>query len=124
FWKATTGGNNRIDVNSRNDSQPTIEVRMSNIRPSDPWSSGELSSDHRWSVVSGTIPFVRLENNSILDPAYKRYFQARVEFHATAGQTPILEMLGVEEGFKVNVSPGESAPVYVRSSTYDKRKGE
>jgi hypothetical protein len=123
FWKSTLSGTNQLDVDSRVDSQATVEYRMSNTAPTGAWTSGQLSTDSRWSVVSGTLPWSIAVNNEIMDPAYKRYFQARVEFHATTGQTPLLEMIGIEDAFVVHVEPGQSAPVYARSITSQDKSG-
>ncbi len=124
FWTATLSGLNELDVDRQRDNLPTVDVRMSNVAPTGSWVSGQVSNDGRWSVVSGSLPFVPMPNDTILDPSYRRYFQARVEFHTTtSGQTPILTSLGIESAFKVPVPAHQSAPIYVRSNTTTNRKG-
>jgi len=116
FWQATISGATEIDVNSQIDSLPTIHVRMSNTAPSGPWVNGQLSTDSAWSVVSGTLPFTPFSNYTILDPSYRRYFQARVELRTTvSGQTPILHQLGIETGLKLPILSGAQNKVYVKS---------
>ncbi len=116
FWRATISGATELDVNSQIDSLPTIEIRMSNTAPTAPWASGQLSTDSTWSVVSGTLPFTPAANYTVLNPAYRRYFQARVEFRTTvSGQTPVLEQLGIETGIKLPILAGAQDKVYVKS---------
>ncbi len=128
FWTSTLSGVNALDVGRQLDNLPTVDIRLSNTLPTlsggAAWSSGLTSPDGNWSVVSGSIPWVPTPNYTILDPTYKRYFQARVEFRSTtSGSTPILTALGIERAFKVNVPALGSAPIYVKSTTTTNRKG-
>lgn len=124
FWKATLSGTNEIDISSSEDNNPTISIRLSNIAPVDSWSNGEISNDEMWSVVSGTLEFVPYVNNTILDPRYRRYCQAKIEFHSPQdGQTPVLEKVGVEEGLKITIPSKESRDIYVKSGFSDHVQG-
>jgi hypothetical protein len=118
FWKVTTSGTSEIDVYSSEDSVPVIDVRLSNIAPTDGgWASGQLSSDSNWDISTGSIKFSSYDNNHILNPKYKSYFQARLEFHSPSpGETPILEKVGVEEGTRATVPASEYRDIYVKST--------
>lgn len=119
FWQATLSGTSVIDNPSSIDSVPTVSVRFSDTSPSDPgWSSGQQSVDNNWSVVSGTLPFDFYGNNHILKPAYKNYFQAKVEFVTTVdGDTPVLEKLGIEQALKITIPPLSYESIYAKSNT-------
>jgi hypothetical protein len=116
FWKSTLSGTNEIDIGTI-DNVPTIQVRFSNASPTDSWTSGQLSTDGLWSVVSGSLPFITVPNNFIFDVPYRRYFQARVELRSpSSGQTSILNSIGIESAASVNIPAGGEAPAYVRAS--------
>lgn len=125
FWQSTVSGTNELDIESRVDSQPTMQVRFSNVKPSLPWVDGQLSSDPVWSIVSGTLPFSIVPNNSIMSSGIGRYFQARIEFHTTiSGQTPILSSVGVEHGLKLPTPASSASHVFVRSANSNNNKGK
>lgn len=118
FWQATLTGTSQIDDFTSLDSVPIIGVRFSNEAPTDGgWVSGQVSSDSNWSLSSGAINFQPYDNNNILNPQYANYFQARLEFHTTvSGETPLLERVGIEEGFKVTISGNNYSDIYVKST--------
>jgi hypothetical protein len=89
---------------------------MSNTAPNFPWVDGQLSTDGNWSVVSGTLPFEEFDNNTIFDPRYRQYFQARVNFTGT-DNFPTLQSIGVEEAVLLDIGAGGEVPVYVRVSS-------
>ena len=114
FWKATVSGTSEIDIFSSVDSLPVVSIRASSTAPTDTWSPGQLSTDGKWSIVSGTLPFVSTANNQLLNKDPLRYWQARVEFHSPSiGQTPILEKIGFEVGQKVVIGPTSHQNVYL-----------
>lgn len=113
FWKATVSGTSKIDESSLDSNVPTISIRQSNTAPESPWTDGQISNDSNWSLVSGTLPFESVDNNTILEPRNYRYFQACVQL--TGGDDiPVLEAVGIEEGLKLSVPPKSSEQVYVR----------
>lgn len=118
FWEATVTGTNEIDEFVSIDSEPTIGVRFSDTAPIDGgWVSGQISTDSNWHVTTGALVFVPVVNNTILEPRYQRYFQARLEFTGPGGGlTPILKGVGIEEGLKLSINPGENKPIFVKST--------
>jgi hypothetical protein len=117
FWQATTTGTTSIDDPSRDDSVYTVQVRFSDTTPTDGgWTSGQMSVDLNWSVVSGTVPFEPYDNNHILNLAYKRYFQAKIELLAPEGATPALEKFGIEQALMVAVPPMSYQNIYAKST--------
>ena len=80
--------------------------------------------DTNWSVISGTLPFEVYDNNHILNPKYKRYFQAKVELTATVdGDTPFLEKVGIEQAIKITVPPQSYQEVYAKSNSSEHVSG-
>jgi hypothetical protein len=114
FWETTNSGLSVVDSFSDVNSQFTIGVRISNLAPEAPWTSGQTSSDGVWDVVSGTLPFLEFANNTILKPEYKNYVQFKVQF---IGDTdyPKLHSLGLEYPLSVTVSGNQTSSVFVRS---------
>lgn len=124
FWRAENFPPSEIDLASSVDNFPTIGIRMSNTAPSDPgWASGTISNDSLWSVVSGTLPYVSVVNNTILDYNSRRYFQAKIEFHKQTTSPRLLE-IGVEAGVSLSIPSHEARDIYVKSisTTYQSNR--
>lgn len=115
FWRATLSGTNEIDTTSK-DSLPTVYLRRSNIAPTNPWVSGQLSTDALWSVASGTLSFVPYANNTIMSKPYAQYAQFKVEFSSpSSGQSPELLEIGFEEAASVLCPTNSGTNVYVKT---------
>jgi hypothetical protein len=117
FWEVTTSGSNEIDLQSSIDSLPTVGIRLSHKVPSDVgWSSGTVSNDSLWSVVSGTIPFVPYTNNQIPEPETGRYVQFQVQLSSQAnGQTPRLTRIGIESARTIVIGSGDTGRFYFKT---------
>ena len=124
FWDATLSGSNVVDSPSV-DSVFTVEIRLDNTMPSDiGWSSGQLSDDSNWSLASGTLPFIPIDNNHIFSSDYFDYFQACVTFDSTVmWETALLNSIGVEEGLAFVIPAKDSATIYLHSSHQDHYTG-
>ena len=117
LWQATLSGSSVIDDPAREDSVPTVLVRYSNQQPTDGgWSSGQLSTDSNWSLVSGTLPWQPYDNYHIMHPSYLDYLQFRVDFSSPSdGETPVLNYLGVESALNTVIASKTFSVVYVKS---------
>ena len=125
FWEATVSGTTELDITTSIDNIATTAVRYSDTAPTDGgWVSGQISSDSNWHVLTGALPFEPTANDVIVEPRYRRYFQAKIEFiSAVDGQTPVLKRVGIEEAVKVTVPAQQSQPVYVKSNLSDHETG-
>lgn len=115
FWRAVVSGSNVIDSSDAVYQTPVVSFRASSYSPESPWTPGQVSSDSRWSVVSGTLPFEPVANSTILKKDYKGFIQFKVDFSGI-DETPSLIELGVENPLSIDVDGSSYGSFKVRSS--------
>lgn len=115
FWRAVVSGSNTIGSLEDVYQTPVVSFRASPHPPEEPWEEGEISNDSRWSVVSGTLPFKPVSNNTILKKDYKGFIQFRVDLSGT-DEVPSLVELGVENPLSIDVDGSSYGSFKVRSA--------
>ena len=116
FWGAVSDGDLSIDFSSSIDSEECFGVRRYYIPPSGTWSDGNLSDsdDYLWSVPSGSLSFLPMTNNSIMNFIPHNYLQ----FAVTITGTATIYKAGIESPLVLEtVAPYSSRDFYVASAS-------
>ncbi len=118
FWEYSLADGGYVDYRNTLDSEPCVGFRRYNYAPTGAWTNGFMPDDNDpiWSTSSGSLSFVPVTNNSILDIRNNYYVQFVLSISGTLPSPPYLSKLGIEGAFIVeDVLPGSFKDIYVSS---------
>lgn len=118
FWDYSLGDGGYIDYRDVLDGAPCIGMRKYNYAPTGSWANGGFPDDDDpiWSTSSGSLSFVPVTNNSILDLRNNFYVQFLLSISGTHPSPPHLSKLGIEGALSVSdIAPQSYVDVYVSS---------
>ena len=118
FWEYSLADGGYVDYRSTLDSESCIGFRRYNYAPTGEWTDGSMPDDNDpiWSTSSGSLPFVPVTNNSILDIRNNYFVQFVLSISGTQPSPPHISKLGIEGALTIESVPSEGfKDIYVSS---------